>query len=105
MLTHHVRVVIGKRAPIFLEKAKYVNGNRTYSLPNDKPLFISGYQVDKYGEPVLRNGAEIMHLIQLSAGVRVYLQAFNPTYCELEYADPTTGRWMAGISARKARIH
>jgi len=103
MLTHYVKVVIEKKAPIYLEKAKYVTKPGPGVFPT---VFLSGYQVNKQGEGVIIKGAEQLHLIQIGeGGPKVYIQAMNPTYCELENADPVTGRWAPGVSAKKARLH
>jgi hypothetical protein len=94
MLTHYVKVVIDKKAPIYLEKSKYITRGAI--------TFLSGYQVNKSGDA----DKAVLHLIQIGEnGPKVYIQAMNPTYCELEYADPVSGRWAPGVSARKARLH
>lgn len=98
MLTHYVKVVIGKKSPIYLEQAKYVTSKGV--------TFLSGYQVKKDGDGVQEKGGDILHLIQLGdGGPKVYIQAMNPTYCELENADPVSGRWAPGVPAKKARLH
>lgn len=108
MLTHHVKVIIKGKAALYLEKAKYITTQKGV-------VFLSGYQVDKQGDA----DKEILHLIELGTkGVepyslftpgkgcpRVYAQAFNPTYCELEYAPTSTGRWQPGVTPKQARIH
>ena len=110
MLTHYVKVVIGKKT-IYLEKAQYVYAGAVKSqsrscIAPDAVTFLSGYQVNKEGDAVIIKGAVQLHLIQLgNNGPKVYIQAFNPTYCELENADPASGRWASGVSAKKARLH
>ena len=94
MLTHYVKVVLGKKTPVYLEKAQYIT--------KGKITFLSGYQVDKFGDA----HKSILHLIQIGeGGPKVYIQAINPTYCELENADPVSGRWAPGVSSKKARLH
>ncbi len=79
---------------VFLEKSKYVT--------KGKITFLTGYQINKSGDA----DKNVLHLIQIGeGGPKVYIQAMNPTYCELEYADPATGRWAPGVTARKARLH
>ena len=87
MLTHYVKVVIGKKT-IYLENAKYSNAKGI--------TFLSGYQVDKYCEGVSKKG-DVMHMISVGtkstgpmplftpfASVKVYACKVNRTYCEIE---------------------
>jgi len=98
MLTHYVKVVRNGKPSIYLEKAKYI--------VKGKNTFLSGYQIDKNGDGVIIHGAEQLHLIQIGeGGPKVYIQAMNPYYCELENADPVSGRWSPGVPSKKARLH
>ena len=87
MLTHYVKVTMGRKV-VYLENAKY-------STTKDI-VFLSGYQVDKFCEPVSKKG-DTMHLISIGqqstgptplftpfAGIKLYACKVNRTYCELE---------------------
>lgn len=91
MLTHYVKVVIGKKSH-YLEGAKYV---RTKNI-----VFLTGHEVNKQCDPV-NSKKDIVHLISVGVeskgpmplfspcdGIKIYSCETNRTYCELE----TTGR-------------
>lgn len=88
MLSHYVKVVIGKKI-LYLENAKYSKAKGI--------VFLSGHQVNKICEPVLSKGGDILHLISVGtetigpmplfnpfAGIKIYACKVNKTYCEIE---------------------
>lgn len=70
----YVKVKIQGRRAVYLSDAVYVSNN----------TFITGYQIDKYGDQKIYKGGAIRHLIQLGKGVTVVLQKWNLKYAELE---------------------
>lgn len=70
-----VKVKIGTKRPVYLELAKYIEKGGL--------RFVSGYQIDSSGEPVIVHGAEILHLIQLGEGVSLTEMTFDLKYGNL----------------------
>lgn len=77
-LLSYVKVQVKGQKTVYLEQAKYVKDQ----------VFISGYEIDKHGEPVLDHGQSIKHLIQIGPGVKITNMVMHPKYGELEVSHP-----------------
>ncbi len=58
--------------PIYLEHPNL--------LRKDGLEFVSGYVIDKYGEPRIVKGGDVIHMLQLGNGVKIIPQEMHKKY-------------------------